>query len=270
MRGTLTSNSLDAAFKGEALTLPSERLIGDRMQTVDPDAIHAARETLRTAVGRALVDDLPQAQAATADGGDLSPHAKGVRRLRTVALSLLAAGDPARGAALAKAQYDVADNMTDRQGALMVLASLDAPERAAAFDHFYARYEMDTLTLDKWFMLQAIAQRDTTLDEVEALAAHPAFTLKNPNRWRSLVGSFAANQWAFHQASGDGYRWLADRIIEVGAVNPQVAARQVPVFGRWRRMEPKRAALMKAELERIVATPGLSKDVFEQASKSLA
>ena len=126
------------------------------------------------------------------------------------------------------------------------------------------------MTLDKWFMLQAIAQRDDTLYTVEALTAHPDFTVRNPNRWRALVSSYASNQWAFHQASGDGYRWLADRIIEVGAINPQVAARQVPVFGRWRRMEPKRAALMRAELERIVATPGLSKDVFEQASKSLS
>jgi aminopeptidase N len=270
MRGTLISNALDAAFKGEALTLPSESLIGDRMAEVDPDAIHQAREALRVAAGQALADQLVVAQSARSDGGDLSPGAKGVRRLKTVALSLLAAGDPARGAALAKAQYDNADNMTDRQGALMVLASLDVPERTAAFDHFYARHRDDTLTLDKWFMLQAISQRDSTLDEVEALTAHADFTVRNPNRWRSLVGSFAANQWAFHHASGRGYRWVADRIIEVGAVNPQVAARQVPVFGRWRRMEPKRAALMRAELERIVATPGLSKDVFEQASKSLA
>ena len=124
--------------------------------------------------------------------------------------------------------------------------------------------------LDKWFALQAAAQRADTIDVVEALARHPDFTVGNPNRWRALVGNFAANQWAFHHASGRGYRFVADMILEVDKLNPQVAARQVPSLGRWRRFEPKRAALMRAELERIVKTPGLSKDVFEQASKSLA
>ncbi|WP_037499151.1 aminopeptidase N [Sphingomonas jaspsi] len=270
VRRTLTSNELDAAFKGEALTLPSESLIGDRMEVVDPDAIHESREALRRAIGEALAGELAEAQAMGAPGNDLSPHAKGIRKLKSVTLALFAAGNPARGAALAKAQYDAADNMTDRQGALAVLASLDGADREAAFADFYQRYQGDTLTLDKWFMLQAIAQRSDTVDAVERLAGHADFTLKNPNRWRALVGSFAANQWAFHEASGRGYRFLADRIIEVDRLNPQVAARQVPPLGRWRRLEPGRAEMMRAELERIVATPGLSKDVFEQASKSLA
>ncbi|MBA3666983.1 MAG: aminopeptidase N [Sphingomonas sp.] len=270
MRGTLCSNALDPAFKGEALTMPSESLIGDRMAIVDPDAIHASRETLRQAVGVALVDDLTAAQSASAPGSDLSPSAKGVRRLKTVALSLLAAGDPARGGALGKAQYDAADNMTDRQGALAVLASLERADREAAFADFYERYRGDTLVLDKWFALQAAAMRGDTLDVVERLAAHADFTLKNPNRWRALVGNLAANQMAFHDASGRGYGFVAEMIIAADKLNPQVAARQVPVFGRWRRMEPRRADLMRAELERIVGTPGLSRDVFEQASKSLA
>jgi aminopeptidase N len=270
MRGTLQSNSLDAAFKGEALSLPTEGLIGDRMEVVDSDAIHASRESLRRAVGAALADELARSQAMTAPGSDLSPDAKGVRRLKSVSLALLAAGDLARGAALAKAQFDAADNMTDRQGALTVLASLGGAEREAAFDQFYRRYRDNGLVLDKWFQLQAGAQRPDTVDLVEALARHPDFTFKNPNRWRSLVSFFAANQWAFHHASGRGYRFLADMILEVDRINPQVAARQVPSLGRWKRFESGRGELMRAELERIVATPGLSKDVFEQASKSLA
>ena len=270
MRGTLQSNALDPAFKGEALTMPSEALIGDRMELVDPEAIHASRDALRRAVGTALAGDLAEAQAMGAEGGDLSPHAKGVRRLKSVALSLLAAGDPARGAILAKAQYDSADNMTDRQGALMVLASLDGAERDAAFADFYDRFSADTLVLDKWFALQAAAQRSDTMSVVERLAQHRDFTSKNPNRWRALVSNFAANQWAFHDPSGRGYRFVADMILAVDRLNPQVAARQVPSLGRWRRFEPQRAELMRAELERIVGTPGLSKDVFEQASKSLA
>ncbi|HXG80419.1 MAG TPA: aminopeptidase N [Sphingomicrobium sp.] len=270
VRGTLRSNALDPAFKGEALALPTEALIGDRMSVVDPDAIHRSREALRQSIGAALADELARAQALGSAGADLSPQAKGVRRLKSVALGLLAAGDPERGAALARTQYETADNMTDRQGALTVLASLDAPEREEAFADFYQRYRGDSLVLDKWFQLQAAAQREDTIDVVEALARHADFTARNPNRWRALVSHFAANQWAFHHASGRGYRFLADMILEIDRLNPQVAARQVPSLGRWKRFEPNRAAMMRAELERIVGTPRLSKDVFEQASKSLA
>ena len=269
MRGTLVAGALDPAFKGEALVLPSEALIGDRMDAVDPDAIHSSREALRAAVGVALADELGLAQAVAAAGSDLSSAAKGVRRLKGVALALIAAGDPARGAALAKAQYDAADNMTDRQGALAVLTMLDRPERTAALGDFYERYRGDGLVIDKWFALQAAAPRRDTIDTVEALLGHGDFTMKNPNRLRALAGSFAGNQWVFHEASGRGYRLLGDLIVKADAINPQVAARLVPPLGRWRRFEPGRAALMRAELERIVATQGLSKDVFEQASKSL-
>ena len=270
MRDTLTSNGLDPSFKGEALILPSESLIGDRLDVVDPDAIHNSRETLREAIGRALERELGEAQRGGAPGGDLSPDAKGLRRLKTVALSLLAAGNPAAGASLAKAQYDVADNMTDRQGALGVLVSLDAPERQQALDHFHERYRTQSLVLDKWFAMQAVAQRDDTLDEVRRLASHPDFTLANPNRARALVGSFAMNQWVFHRGNGDGYRFLADMIVALDRLNPQVAARLVPPLGRWRRFAEDRAGLMRGQLERIVKSPGLSKDVYEQASKSLA
>ena len=270
MRETLTSNTLDAAYKGEALTLPSEALVGDRMDVVDPDAIHGAREALRAAIGQALVRELGEAQAADASGSDLSSAAKGVRRLKTVALALIAAGDPAKGAALAKAQYDGADNMTDRQGALAVLAMTDGPERTAALDDYYARFAHDGLVVDKWFALQAGAPRADTIDTVEALLRHPDFTLKNPNRLRAVAGNFAAGQWVFHERSGRGYRLLADLIIAADAINPQTAARLVPPLGRWRRFGEDRASLMRGELERVLASPGLSKDVYEQASKSLA
>ena len=270
IRGTLTSNALDAAFKGEALIMPSESLIGDRMARVDPDAIHAARDGLRAAVGRELSRELGEAQSASTTGSDLSSNAKGIRRLKTVALALLASGDPASGAALAKAQYEGADNMTDRQGALGVLVSLDAQQRQEALDDFYDRYHADTLVIDKWFALQAAAQRADTLEQVKRLTAHPDFTLANPNRARALIGTFAMNQWAFHRADGEGYRFVADRIIDIDGLNPQVAARLVPPLGRWRRFAEERAALMRAELERILKAPGLSKDVYEQTSKSLA
>ena len=267
---TLQSNALDPAFKGEALTLPSEAIIAERFDRADPDSIHFTREELRRTICTNLAQQLAEAQAAKSTGSDLSPQAKGVRRLRTIALSLLSAGDPERGAVLAKAQYDQADNMTDRQGALAVLSMLDAPQGEEAFADFYRRYREDGLVIDKWFALQASAPRADALDTVEALRGHPDFTLKNPNRLRALAGGLASNHWRFHSPDGRGYRMLADFVIEADSINPQVAARLVPPLGRWRRLEQGRSALMQAELERIVATPSLSKDTFEQASKSLA
>jgi aminopeptidase N len=268
---TLKSNALDPAFKAEAILLPSETLIAERMDVVDPDAIHASRERLRKEIGTALAGELLAAHRSDGvEGSDLSPRAKGVRRLRSVALGLMAAADEAQAAGLAKAQFDGADNMTDRQGALGALVSLQAPERQQALDAFYARFKDDPLVLDKWFALQAAAQRPDTLDQVLKLSGHPDFTMTNPNRLRSLVGMFAGNHWAFHSADGRGYRFLADMIIAADKLNPQIAARLVPAFGRWRRFEPKRSVMMREALERIVATPGLSKDVYEQASKSLA
>jgi aminopeptidase N len=160
--------------------------------------------------------------------------------------------------------------MTDRQGALGVLVNGDAPERAAALAAFYDRYRDNGLVLDKWFSTQALATRSDTPAAVEALASHPDFTMANPNRLRSLVGAFSVNQRAFHDASGRGYKFLADMILAADKLNPQTAAKLVPPLGRWRRFGEERAKLMRAELERIVATPELSKDVFEQASKSLA
>ena len=238
---TLRSNRLDSAFKAEAILPPSESMIGDRMDVVDPDAIHAAREHLRGEIGKQLESELANAQRGGGQPGhELSGEAKGARRLRTVALNLLAAGNPAKGAELAKAQFDAADNMTDRQGALMVLASLDAGEREEALRAFYNRYEDDALVIDKWFAVQSSAQRSDTVEKVEALASHPQFNPANPNRLRSIAIPFGMNQWAFHDASGRGYRFLSDLILKADKINPQVAARLVPPFGRWRRFEEKR------------------------------
>ncbi|GAA4748819.1 aminopeptidase N [Sphingomonas daechungensis] len=270
VRNTLQSNELDPAFKAEAILLPQEAVVAERLEVVDPDAIHAAREQLRAALGMALFDELSKAQSAVSgSGADLSPLAKGTRRLRTVSLGLIAGGNPAEGARLAKAQFDAADNMTDRQGALGILVSLDGPERADALKAFHDRFENDPLVIDKWFALQAAAQRPGTLDEVERLASHPAFTIQNPNRLRALGGSFGANHWVFNDASGRGYRFLADLVIAADKINPQIAARLVPPLGRWRRFEPKRSELMREQLERVANSRGLSRDVYEQASKSL-
>ena len=268
---TLRDPALDPAFVAEAVLLPSEAFIGDQMSVLQPEAIRAAREALRASLGEELDHLWRGAYAASsANRYEYSPAAKGGRRLRSVALGYLAAGSASDASALAMRQYREADNMTDRQGALGVLANGDSAERGEALAAFYDRYRDDALVLDKWFSLQALSIRPDTPAVVEALAAHRDFTLANPNRLRALVGSFAANQGAFHDASGRGYRFVADMILALDKLNPQTAARLVPPLGRWRRLDEERAASMRAELERIVAAPALSRDVFEQASKSLA
>jgi len=271
VRNTLNDSALDAAFKAEAVLLPAEALIGDQLAEVDPDKIAIAREALRADIGRAMEEDWRDAYAAhRANRFEYTPSAKGARRLRTVALGYLAATGAEDVAQMAYEQYRDADNMTDRQGALSVLANGDSPEREAALKAFYQRFRDDALVLDKWFSVQALSTRADTPTAVQALAKHPDFTIANPNRMRSLAGAFAANQRAFHDIAGGGYRFLADMILAVDPLNPQSAARLVPALGRWRRFESKRAGLMADQLERILKTPGLSKDVTEQVSKSLS
>ena len=270
IEGALTDPALDPAFVAEAVLLPSEAFVGDQMVTVDPPAIHAAREALRAAIGAALEESWRAAyRKAQANRYEYSPPAKGLRRLRSVALGYITAAGAPDAADMALRQYDEADNMTDRYGALGVLANSDARERRDALADFHERYRDNGLVLDKWFTTQALSTRADTVAAVEALAQHPDFTLANPNRIRALVGAFAGNQRAFHDISGRGYRFLADMVIAVDRLNPSTAAKLVPPLGRWRRLDEDRAALMRAELRRILDMTGLSKDVFEQASKSL-
>jgi len=271
VRRTLEDKALDHAFVAEAVLLPSDSFIGDQLDRVDPDAVFRAREALRRDLGKTLAPLWRQAYADASTGAPFvySPAAKADRRMRTVALGYIAASGADDAADLAFAQFETADNMTDRQGALTTLANGASDKRIAALDIFYNRYSTDALVLDKWFQTQALSSRDDTPATVEELARHPDFTLANPNRARSLVGAFSVNQRAFHAAGGAGYRFLADNLIALDRLNPQTAAKLLPPLGRWRRFDETRAALMKAELERILATPGLSKDLFEQASKSL-
>ncbi|WP_085808999.1 aminopeptidase N [Sphingomonas sp. TZW2008] len=270
---TLDNPALDAAFIAEAVLLPSESFVGDQLATVDPDAIHRAREALRRDLGRELADRWRSVYEVNSHDTafEYTPVAKAARRIRNVALGYIAASGAADADAdaIAFRQFERADNMTDRQGALGTLANGTSDLREAALDIFYNRYAGNPLVLDKWFQTQALSTRDDTPAAVAALAEHPDFALSNPNRARSLIGAFAVNQRAFNTADGAGYRFLADQLIALDRLNPQTAAKLLPPLGRWRRFDPARAALMRAELERIVATPGLSKDLFEQASKSL-
>lgn len=267
---TLAGAASDPAFVAEAVLLPSEAFIGDQMVTVDPDAIRRERIALQAAIGIALETKWRAILAGSAPPAtDLSRKAKGGRRLRGVALAYLAATGAEDAPELAFGIFSDADGMTERQAALATLAHGDSDERVAALDIFYQRYRDNPLVLDKWFQVQAWSLRADTVDAVKELSLHPDFTLANPNRVRSLYGALTGNQAAFHRADGAGYRLIADLVIALDPKNPQTSAKMIPPLGRWKRFDEGRQALMKAELERILAQPGLSRDVTEQASKSL-
>ena len=272
-RSSLADNALEDAMRGELLVLPSETYLFEAMATgtrkADPGAIHTAREGLKAAIGTALAGELAALHARASAVTLNDPAGRGARKVKTTALALIAAADPAKAAMLAAAQFDAADNMTDRQGALMVLCGLESPARAEKLAAFYERYKDNALVVDKWFTLQALSLHPEVIAHVRALAEHPDFTMKNPNRVRSLHMAFAGNPKGFHKADGEGYRMVADVILALDPINPQTAAKFVPALGRWRRIEPGRAALMKAELERILAAGNLSRDTFEQVSRSL-
>ncbi|MFM5918662.1 MAG: aminopeptidase N [Novosphingobium sp.] len=269
-RAVIEDAALDDLMRGELMILPGEGYLAEQFAQADPGAIRAAREGLKAALGSALQDELTALhRRASAVPYSLSAEARGARKLKTQVLVLLAAGATALAADMAAGQFDAADNMTDRQGALMVLCGLDTPLREEKLAAFHQRFAGNALVIDKWFSLQAGSLHPQVLEHVRALAGHPDFTMGNPNRVRSLYMAMAGNAGAFHDASGAGYRMVADLILTLDPINAQTAARFVAPLGRWRRIEPRRAALMRAELERIAQQPGLSKDTFEQVSKSL-
>nr|WP_240953525.1 aminopeptidase N [Sneathiella chinensis] len=261
----LTDEDLDPAFRAAAMALPGENYIGQQMPIVAVDAIHEARSASMRSIGTRFEDDLTRIYNQNSGQDNM-----GCRRLKNVALSYLTATESEDHILLAARQYREATNMTDRVAALGRLVDTDHPEHDAALADFYARWETDQLVIDKWFTLQAMASRPQAMDDVEGLLKHPAFTLLNPNRVRSLIGAFAAgNPVHFHSISGRGYRFLSDRIMELNKTNPQIAARLVSPLGQWRRYSPERQTLMKEALNRILETENLSPHVFEMTNKSL-
>jgi aminopeptidase N len=207
------------------------------------------------------------------EAGSYDPHAAsaGRRALRNTCLDLLAATAEPHVIQLAHAQYQAASNMTDRVAALATLAQHDVPQRQAAFDDFYQRYQGDPLVLDKWFALQATMPDTTTLDRVRALTSHPAFAMSNPNRVRALIGAFAQmNQKEFNRADGAGYEFLAEKLLALDASNPQVAARLATAFRSWRTLEPDRRAHAKRALQTIAAAATLSNDLRDIVARALA
>jgi len=262
----------DKAWLARALALPDISVIGQQRDVVDPDAIYEVRKVLLRAIKETHRDALAKLYEAnrSEDAFSLSPEAMGQRALQNALLGLLASSNGKNCAALAKEQYETAHNMTDRIAALNMLADNNNPQREEAFADFYERFQTYELVVNKWFALQASAVRPNVIQDIKKLSQHTDFNIKNPNRVRSLYGAFANNNpVVFHAADGSGYDFLTDAIVELNAINPQIAARLLSPMRDWRRYTPDRQKKMQACLERILATPDLSPDVYEIASKSL-
>lgn len=273
MRATLTNDDLDKAFRADALVLPGEAFLSEQRKPANPEAIYQVRTALRKRIGQALSDDFANTYHQNASNAAFTPDATsaGQRALRATALAYLVASGTDEFADVAVAQYGTADNMTDQMAALSVLNNLDHPGRETALADFEERFANDGVVLDKWFSLQAMSSRDDTLARVKDLMSHPAFTMRNPNKVRALIGAFAmGNPRHFHAKDGSGYEFYADRLIELDDINPQVAARLCAPLGKWAKYDADRADKMKAELNRILAKPEISRDLYEIASKSVA
>ncbi|MGF6263393.1 aminopeptidase N [Paraburkholderia youngii] len=277
----LTDETLSPAFRELALMLPSEAYLAEQMAESNPAAVHAARQFVRKRLANALRDDWLKVyeQHRTPGAYEATPEAAGHRALKNLALSYLTElDDSADAVRLASAQYEAANNMTDRAAALSALLNAAAPQGGSpeaqhALDDFYRRFEKEPLVIDKWFALQATQRggaQHPVIDTVRKLMTHPAFNLKNPNRARSLIFSFcAANPAQFHAADGSGYAFWAEQVIALDALNPQVAARLARSLELWRRFTPALRDSMRAALEKVAAQ-AKSRDVREIVEKALA
>ncbi|MCP3869272.1 MAG: aminopeptidase N, partial [Gammaproteobacteria bacterium] len=269
---TLKDNVIDQALLAEILTLPSESYLGDQMEQVDVEGIHRVRMGLRLELAQGLREEFLVVYQNNCTPGDydISPASIARRRLKNLCLGYLMDLEEDDIYRLCATQCVGGQNMTDVLGALMFMADSKAPQREELLDSFYGRWKDDTLVLDKWFTVQAVSRRMDTLDQVRSLLGHPAFSIKNPNKVRSLIAAFCtANPVRFHDSEGEGYQFLANRVLELDALNPQVAARLMRALARWKRYDPHRQRLMQQQLERVVSVEGISRDVYEIASKCL-
>ncbi|MDO8701009.1 MAG: aminopeptidase N [Undibacterium sp.] len=277
LRSTLNDTTLDPSFREVVMTLPSEAMIAEEFKIVDPQSIHTARQFMRATLTQHLKADLLNVYEANLTPGKYSPDAvsSAKRALKNVALSYLLEWPDDATFALAKTQFDEAENMTDRMAALTALTNFsgstkNAKAAALSLQKFYKDFKKEALVIDKWFMLQATA-RTTDVHTVRALMKHSAFTLSNPNRARSLIFGFCnANPSRFHAADGSGYALWAEMVIALNKINPQVAARLSRSMDRWKKYPKNLQTHMKAALEKVAETKKLSKDVLEVVSKALA
>jgi aminopeptidase N len=260
----------DAAFAAELLKTPLASDLAQHASVIDPARIEAARKRVRTTVAERLKAQLHDIYRALATNEPFSPDAAsaGRRALRNGALGLLVAAGEWD---LADKQAAIAGNMTDEAAATAALAASDAPSRAAALERFYLKWRGDKLVVNKWLAWRAMAPAANALAEVRALTGHEAFDVRTPNKVRSLIGVFAAQNLAgFHRADGQGYVFFADQLLTIDKINPQLAARLTTALESWRKLEPGRRRLARAELKRLAEAPGLSTNLFEMATRLFA
>ncbi len=268
----LNADGLDPAVSAELLSLPTEIYVSDFFNPIDPEAVHRAVRRLRHTLARRLTDDFLSAyrrhdRAARAARGSV---AAGHRAMKNQCLSYLAELEDAPVFELLRAQLDLATNMTDSVAALSALSNTNSPFREYAFKTFYDKWRGEPLVIDKWFSVQALSQSTDTPQRVAELSRHPAFNIYNPNRVQSLLGAFAHRNFAgFHTRDGAGYSLIADYVVKLDRINPQVAARLLKAFDGWRRFVPPLADKMRAAIEMAVRAPNCSRDVAEIANKSL-
>ena len=277
LRSVLTNPQLDQAMVAEMLSLPGEAYLTEISEVADVDAIHAAREFARKQLADSLFDELWERYQANREVSKVTPYVAedehfARRSLQNIALSYLSLSGKPEVVKATLEQFENSDNMTERLNALAILVNSPfEAEKALALASFAEHFKDNPLVMDQWFSVQAASPLPGGLQRVQQLMEHPAFTIKNPNKVRALIGAFAGqNLINFHAADGSGYRFLADLVIQLNALNPQIASRQLAPLTRWRKYDSARQALMKAELERIRSSGELSSDVFEVVSKSLA
>ncbi len=268
----LDDHTLDPALLAQILSLPSESYLADQCEVVDVNAIFSAREFMRKTLAGRLADQLSSLyhHHHNADPYQFDADRMAGRSLKNLCLAYLMETGDSAAQKLCLNQLQQANNMTDSLSALNTLAQYDLAERETGLEQFYQRWRQDPLVIDKWFAIQASSRLPDTLKHVNNLLKHPAFALTNPNNVRAVIGRFChGNIIRFHADDGSGYRFLADQVIALDALNPQISARLVSAMSRWRRYDENRQQFMRSELERILNTESLSKDTFEIVSKSL-
>jgi aminopeptidase N len=272
-RKALTQDFDDLSYLALLLTLPSEEYVSAMMKIIDPGAVHAARRKLRHEIAANLGGELLALYESNhRDEPERSDaRAIGRRSLKNLCLQFLSELDTEAAQGLCVRQFREARNMTDQIAALSCMVNSHNPEKQRCLDAYYAQWQDEDLVVDKWFALQASCHLPGVLDSVQSLLGHPAFDLSIPNRVRSVIGAFSQNNPVnFHASNGAGYRFLADYVIVLNGVNPQIAARMVGGLTHWRRYDEGRQILMQEQLQRIAGSEGISKDVYEVATKSLA
>ncbi|MGD9945570.1 MAG: aminopeptidase N [Burkholderiaceae bacterium] len=275
--GMLPDDALDPAFRDQVFILPSEGFIAEQLPVVDPSAVRQARNTVRMQLARQLNSAWRDRYQALNDGQPYAPDSAsaGRRALKNTALAYWVETQEAAAIAAAAAQFDTADNMTDQAAALQALLRTAAPQRDRALADFSLQFADEPLVLDKWFSMQATMHRHAgeppVLERVRTLMQHGAFSLRNPNKVRALVGSFCNGNLAeFHSADGSGYAFWREQVLAIDALNPQVAARLARALDRWRKFTPDRQAQMRHALSEVADHGTLSNDVREIVGKALA